>query len=90
LARSAPSRGGPPATIAKGGHLSKARAEKIRDAAAAAVVFYDGLVDFDALAVEFEIAATQHTTIKAQVVRLEQRITALHAEQYPDDVLVCA
>ena len=46
-----------PATIAKVGHLSKQRAEKIRDAAAAAVVFYDCLVDFDALAVEFEIAA---------------------------------
>jgi transposase len=77
-----------PATIAKVGHLSKLRAEKIRDAAADAVVFYDGLVDFDALAVEFEIAATQHAAIKAQVARLEQRITALHAEQYPDDLLL--
>ena len=77
-----------PATIAKVGHLSKQRAERIRDAAAAAVDFYDGLVDFDALAVEFEIAATQHATIKAQVARLEQRITALHAEQYPDDLLL--
>jgi transposase len=77
-----------PTTIAKVGHLSKARAEKIRDAAAAAVVFYDGLVDLDALAVEFEIAATQHTTLKAQVARLERRITTLHAEQYPDDLLL--
>ena len=77
-----------PATIAKVGSLSKLRAEKIRDAAADAVVFYDGLVDFDALGVEFEIAATQHAAIKAQVARLEQRITALHAEQYPDDLLL--
>lgn len=80
--------GARPATIAKVGHLSKQRAERIRDAAADAVAFYDGLVDFDALAVEFEIAATQHATIKAQVARLEQRITALHAEQYPDDLLL--
>jgi len=77
-----------PATIAKTGHLSRQRAEKIRDAAAAAIVFYDGLVDFDALAVEFEIAAAQHAALKAQVVRLEERITTLHAEQYPDDVLL--
>jgi transposase len=77
-----------PATIAKVGHLSRQRAERIRDAAAAAVVFYDGLVDFDALAVEFEIAAGQHATIKTQVARLEEGITALHAEQYPDDVLL--
>ena len=80
--------GARPATIAKVGSISKARAERIRDAAADAVAFYDGLVDFDALAVEFEIAATQHATIKAQVARLEQRITALHAEQYPDDLLL--
>ena len=46
------------------------------------------LVDFDTLAVEFEVAATQHVTIKAQVARLEHRITALYAEQYPDDVLL--
>jgi transposase len=77
-----------PATIAKVGHLPKDRAEKIRDAAEAAVAFYDGLVDFDALAVEFEIATTQHATINSQVGRLEQRIAALHAEQYPDDVLL--
>ena len=77
-----------PVTIAKVGHLSTRRAEKIRDAAAAAVVFYDGLVDFDALAVEFEVAAVQHATIKTQVARLEQRITVLHTEQYPDDVLL--
>ena len=77
-----------PATIAKTSHLSSARAEKIRDAAAAAVVFYDGLVDFDALAVEFEIAADQHATLKTQIARLEERITALHAEQYPDDLLL--
>jgi transposase len=80
--------GARPATIAKVGHLSKQRAERIRDAAADAVAFYDGLVDFDALAVEFEIATGQHATIKAQVARLEQRITALHAEQYPDDLLL--
>jgi len=77
-----------PATIAKVGHLSTQRAEKIRDAAAAAVVFYDRLVDFDVLAVELEVAAAQHATLKAQVARLEERITALHAEQHPDDVLL--
>ena len=77
-----------PATIAKTGHLATARAEKIRDAAAAAVDFYDHLVDFDALAVEFEIAAAQHAGLKTQIARLEERITALHAEQYPDDLLL--
>ncbi len=54
----------------------------------AAAAFYDGLVDFDALAGEFQIAADQHATIKSQVGRLEERIAALHAEQYPDDVLL--
>jgi transposase len=77
-----------PASIAKVGSLSRSRAEKIRDAAAAAVVFYDGLVDFEALAVEFEVAATQHATIKAQVALLDKRIAALHTQQYPDDVLL--
>jgi transposase len=77
-----------PATIAKVGQMSKERGEKIRDAAAAAVVFYDGLVDFDALAVEFEVAAAQHAALKSQVARLEQRITVLHDQQYPDDVLL--
>jgi transposase len=77
-----------PATIAKTGRLSTARAEKIRDAAAAAVGFYDGLVDFDALAVEFEIAVGQHTALKTQIATLEQRITVLHAKQYPDDLLL--
>ncbi len=77
-----------PATIAKTGRLSSARAEKIRDAAAAAVGFYDGLVDLDALAVEFEIAVGQYTALKTQIATLEQRITVLHAEQYPDDVLM--
>lgn len=77
-----------PATIAKVGQMPSQRAERIRDAAAGAVAFYDGLVDFDALAVEFEVAAAQHATLKTQVARLEQRITVLHAEQYPDDLLL--
>jgi transposase len=77
-----------PATIAKVGQMSKQRGEKIRDAAAAAVVFYAGLVDFDALGVEFEVAVAQYATVKTQVTRLEQRITVLHAEQYPDDLLL--
>lgn len=45
-------------------------------------------VDVEALAVEFEVAAAQNATIKTHIARLQQRITALHAEQYPDDVLL--
>ena len=77
-----------PATIAKVGKLSKQRAVRIRDAAAGAVAFYDERVDFDALAVEFEIAVGQHATLKSQLAVLEPRIAALHARQYPDDVLL--
>lgn len=76
------------ATIAKTGRLSTARAERIRDAAAQAVVFYDGFVDFVELAVEFEVATAQLATLQAQVGRLEQHIGALHRRLHPHDVLL--
>lgn len=77
-----------PATIAKTGRFTQARAQRMRDAAREAVTFYDGFVDFAELAVEFEIATVQHATFKGQVARLEQHITVLHERLHPDDVLL--
>lgn len=52
------------ATIAKSGQVSKARAERIRDAAREAVDFYDGFVDFDELAVELEVATAHLASLQ--------------------------
>jgi transposase len=76
------------ATIVKAGQVSKARAERIRDAAREAVDFYEGFVDFDVLALELEVATAHLTSLQAQVTRLEQRIRELHRGQHPDDPLL--
>jgi transposase len=77
-----------PSTIAKVGQMSIDRAGRIRDAAVNTVEFYDGLVDFTCLAVEFEVATSQHTTLRAQIARLEHAITVQHEQLHPDDVLL--
>lgn len=76
------------ATIAKTGQVTKARATRIRDAARGAVDFYDTFVDFDALAVELEVACAHLDSLQTQVARLEQRVQQLHRQQHPDDVLL--
>lgn len=76
------------AAIVKTGQVSKTRAERIRDTAADAVDFYDGFVDFDALAVELEVACAHLDSLQTQVDRLERRIHQLHRQQHPDDVLL--
>lgn len=75
-------------TIAKTGQVSKTRAGRIRDAAREAVDFYDGFVDFDALAIEFEVACAHLSSLQAQVDRIEDRIHQLHEQLHPDDVLL--
>jgi transposase len=76
------------ATVAREARWTKVRAERVIAAAADAVAFYGDHVDFTALALEFEVACGQLDALGAQVERLEARITELHAQRHPDDVLV--
>jgi transposase len=76
------------ATIVKTGPISPARGERIRNAAREAVDFYDGFVDFDALALELEVATAHLSSLQTQLARLERRISALHRRQHPNDPLL--
>jgi transposase len=76
------------ATIALQGEWASERAEAVRAAAAEAVVFYEGFVDFSAVGLELEISLAQLGFLGSQVERLEERIAALHAQLYPKDRLV--
>jgi transposase len=74
-------------SIAAAADWSLDRARAVRRAAAEAVAFYDGYVAFADVAIELEVALSQHAFLRAQIGRLEERIAALHAELYPGDVL---
>ena len=75
-------------SIAATARWSLHRAGAVRDAAAEAVAFYDGYVDFADVALELEVALSQHRHLGAQIGRLEERIGSLHAQLYPHDVLL--
>lgn len=77
-----------PATIKRVAGVSGERAEELRESARQAVSFYRGRVDFEALGLEFELATGQLQHLQAQQERLEERIATLHAESYPNDVLL--
>jgi transposase len=75
-------------TVAREGRLSKGRAEGIVTAASEAIAFYDGFVDFPALAVELHVATAQLDTLGTQLDLVEERIAQLHRARHPDDVLL--
>lgn len=76
------------ATIATQGEWGSERAQAVRDAAAQAVAFYEGHVDFVAVSLELEVSLAQLGFLAGQIARLEERIAGLHAELYPGDHLV--
>ena len=76
------------ATIAQQAEWGSERAEAVRAAAAEAVAFYEGFVDFAAVGLELEISLAQLGFLGSQVQALEERIAALHARLYPKDRLV--
>src|SRR5438270_1777124 len=76
------------ATIALQSEWSAERAEAVRVAAAEAVAFYEGFVDFSAVELELEVSLAQLRFLGNQVERLEERIASLHAELYPKDRLL--
>ena len=77
-----------PATIGLQGEWTSERAEAVRAAAAEAVAFYEGFVDFSAVGLELEISLAQLGFLHSQVERLEERIATLHNQLYPTDRLV--
>jgi transposase len=76
------------ATIAQQAEWGSERAEAVRAAAAVAVAFYEGFVDFSAVGLELEISLAQLGFLGSQVERLEERIAALHAQLYPTERLL--
>jgi transposase len=76
------------ASIASVGDWHPERAAAVRAAAAEAVAFYDGFVDFAALALELQVTLAQRTALRAQLACLDKRIKALHAARHPDDLLL--
>jgi len=76
------------ATIALQSEWSTERAEAVRVAAAEAVAFYEGFVDFSSVELELEVSLAQLRFLGNQVERLEERIASLHAELYPKDRLL--
>jgi transposase len=64
------------------------RAREVRQCARDAVTFYQGLVDFDALALEIEINTEHLHALARQIERLDERIALEHQRAYPDDVLL--
>jgi hypothetical protein len=75
-------------TVAKEARWDQGRAERVIAAATETVLFYGDLVDFSAIALEFEVSCAQIETLREQIVRLEARITQLHQSRHPDDVLL--
>jgi transposase len=75
-------------TIALQGDWGTERAGAVRDAAAEAVAFYEGHVDFPAVSLELDVSLAQLGFLAGQITRLEERIAALHAELYPKDHLL--
>ncbi len=75
-------------TIALSADWSAARAEAVKQAAAEAVAFYEGYVDFSDVGLELEVALSQRTFLEAQIRRLEERIGGLHNQLYPKDRLL--
>jgi Transposase len=76
------------ATIARAGSWTPERAQAVRAAAAEAVGFYDGHVDFAHLALELDVAVAHLGSLDAQRTRLEGRIARLHEELHPHDHLL--
>ena len=76
------------ATIVKVTGAKRERAEQLRELTKQAVSFYQNRVDFEALALEFELATGQLQNLRQQQQRLDERIAELHAHTYPNDVLL--
>jgi transposase len=74
-------------SVAKEAGITLDRAGEVRQSARDAVAFYQDHVDFDALALEFEINTEHLHALASQIRRLDERIAAEHARAYPDDVL---
>ena len=74
-------------SVAKEAGITLDRASEIRDCVRDAVAFYQDRVDFDALALEFEINTEHLNALARQIRRLDERIAAEHARACPDDVL---
>lgn len=76
------------ATIARVGGWKAERAEAVKQAAAEAVGFYQGFVDFADLALEIEVAVAHLEVNQAQRSRLEDRICQLHEQMFAGDHLL--
>lgn len=76
-------------SIAAEAGISLDRAREVRDCARDAIAFYRDRVDYDALALEFEINTDHLRTLARHIQRLDERITQEHQRAYPDDVLLC-
>jgi len=75
-------------TVARLADWGLERAAAVHQAAAEAVEFYQGYVDFADVAVELSLLLSQQGFLTAQIRTLEARIAELHAAQYPKDPLV--
>jgi transposase len=75
-------------TIARAAGWRLQRAQAVKAAAAEAVSFYEGLVDFADLALELQVATAQVGSLDAQRARLEARIARLHQQLHPADSLL--
>lgn len=76
-----------PETVAKLTRWKLDRAEKVVRITSDAIRFYEGQVDFEDLALEFEVALGQLSALEAQTDRLEARIGELYRTRYPEDQL---
>jgi hypothetical protein len=74
-------------SVASEAGISLDRAGEVRQSARDAVAFYQDRVDFDALALEFEINTEHLLSLARQIQRLDERIAVEHQRAYPDDVL---
>jgi transposase len=63
------------------------RASAIKRAARDAVAFYDGYVDYEALALELEVSTDHLRSLDRSLRRLDERIATEHQHAYPDDVV---
>lgn len=75
-------------TIARVGGWKSERAEAVQQAAGEAVEFYRGFVDFSDLALEIGVLIGQIELNRSQQTGLEERISRLHTQIFPDDSLI--
>jgi transposase len=76
------------ATVAREAGWRQERAEAVVVAAAEAVAFYDGYVDFTDVALELQVALAQIDNLDAQLHSIEPRIAEIHADRILDDPLL--